>query len=212
MEKTRVRIRFTVAALIMLSLLATCAAGRVAPQAARIFIGALFFRGAVHQVGTPTEILMRPADLPVAQAVGAKNILHGRVAGRTADGLQVRSGGLLFDTPPYPFEIGAPVYLCVRPERVMLHRKDRPPELRLNQFSGSIVGEISDGLNCTLFFNSSVGMRPLEGAADLSIDMPVHVFERLGLAGDRDWTVSIPRKAIHVISATPAGRICPHRQ
>jgi molybdate transport system ATP-binding protein len=163
---------------------------------------AVFDRGRVRQVGSPKEVLMRPADLQVARAVGVKNVLVGRVTGRTTAGLAVQVGDVVLLTPPYPFEVGTAVYLCIRPERVLLQRKDRPPQVRANQFSGRIVGEMSDGLNCTLFFKSQTDLNPVNGASDLQIDLPVYVYERLEVTHDRTWDVSIPPGSIHVIAAT----------
>jgi molybdate transport system ATP-binding protein len=160
---------------------------------------AVFDRGRVHQVGPPNEVLMRPADLHVARAVGVKNVLAGRVIERTAEGLAVQVGDTVLVTPPHPFDVSAAVYLCIRPERVLLERKDLPPRPRANQLSGQIVGQMSDGLNCTLFFRSDATLNPVNGAADLQIDLPVYVYERLGVAWDRTWKVSIPPGVIHII-------------
>ena len=59
------------------------------------FIGdqiAVLHHGQVLQVGTPQEVLMRPADLHVARAVGVKNVLPGRVLEAMAENLQVGVG------------------------------------------------------------------------------------------------------------------------
>jgi len=163
---------------------------------------AVFDRGRIRQLGPPNEVLMRPADLQVARAVGVKNVLAGRVIDRSEDCLTVQIGGALLQTPPYSFEIGADVYLCVRPERVLFQRKDRPSEDRTNQLFGQIVGEMSDGLNCTLFLKTETSLNPRDDEIDLQIDLPVYVYERLDLSHDRAWHVSIPPGAIHVIPAT----------
>jgi len=137
----------------------------------------------------------------VARAVGVKNVLAGQVVDRTTEGLAVQVGEAVLLTPPYPFEVGTPVYLCIRPERVWLQRKDRPPRARVNQLWGQIVGETSDGLNCTLFLKAQTSLNPVSGIADLQIDLPVYIYERLGLSQDRTWCVSIPPATIHVIAA-----------
>jgi molybdate transport system ATP-binding protein len=162
---------------------------------------AVFERGRVRQVGPPNEVLMRPADLQVARAVGVKNILSGRVIDRTDENLAVQVGGAVFITPLYPFEIGRAVYLCVRPERVLFQRKDRPPGERANRLWGQIVGEVSDGLNCTLFLKTKTPLNSDNAITDLQIDLPVYVYERLDLSQDRTWHVSIPPGAIHVVPA-----------
>jgi hypothetical protein len=143
---------------------------------------------------------MRPADLEVAHAVGVKNILQGRVVDRSAEGLAVRVGDVDLNTPVYPIEIGASVCLCVRPERVLFQRKDLPPRGRINQLECHIVGEESDGLNCTVFLKTVPGLGSTKGPGDLKVDLPVYVYERLELAHERDWFVYIPPGAIHVVA------------
>lgn len=163
---------------------------------------AVFDRGRVRQVGSPSEVLMRPADLQVARAVGVKNVLAGQVVERTAENLSVQVGDAVLLAPPYSFEVGTPVYACIRPERVWLQRKDRPSQPRVNQLWGEIVGETSDGLNCTLFLKARTSLNPVNSTTDLQIDLPVFIYERLGLSHDRTWCVSIPPATIHVIAAT----------
>jgi molybdate transport system ATP-binding protein len=161
---------------------------------------AVLYRGHVLQLGSPHQVLMRPADLQVARAVGVKNILAGRVIDRTNEGLAVQVGDAVFQTPPYPFESGAAVYLCIRPERVLFQRQDRPSKTGINRLWGEIVGEMSDELNCTLFFKTQTSLDPIEADADLQIALPVYVYERLELSRVREWHVYIPPRAIHVIN------------
>lgn len=169
------------------------------------FIGdqiVVIYQGSVHQVGSPTEVLMRPADLQVAQAVGVKNILVGKVKRRLEKFLVVQTGNVELETPLLDAAIGDPVYLFIRPERVLLRRKDQPIDDRFNQFKGTIVDYRSDGLNCTLYARTDKYLQSLDGTANLLIDMPVYVFERFSLASDRDdWTLNIPPGAIHVVRA-----------
>lgn len=170
------------------------------------FVGdqiAVMDRGQVLQVGSSREVLMRPADLRVARIVGVRNVLLGRVVEDSASSLLLQVGDATLQAPPGSNPGTATVHLCIRPERIMLRRRDRPEELRPNQLHGRIVGEASDGLNCTLFFQPDVtltGISTGEGAR-LCIDLPVYVYERLDLAHVRTWTVTIPPAAIHLLPA-----------
>ncbi len=166
------------------------------------FIGdqiAIFDRGRVLQVGMPNDVLMRPADLSVAWAVGVKNILPGRVLGLTEENMQVQVGDTVFRTPRYAFDQGGDVHLCIRPERVMLQRPDLPQRSRPNVIQGRIVSEMSDGLNCTLFFKAEPRLASDDAPADLQIDLPVYVYERLDLSKQREWRVYIPPGSIHAV-------------
>jgi molybdate transport system ATP-binding protein len=170
------------------------------------FVGdqiAVMDRGEVRQVGSSQEVLMRPADLRVARIVGVKNILSGRVVENSPSSLLLQVGDATLQAPPGSAPPGESVHLCIRPERIMLRRHDRLKEPRPNQLHGRVVGEASDGLNCTLFFQPDVPLTSLpNGESDrLHIDLPVYVYERLDLAHQRSWTVTVPPAAIHLLPA-----------
>lgn len=97
------------------------------------------------------------------------------------------------------FRSGDTVTLAIRPERIMLVRKDAQPPGQRNTLHGVIVDEMSDGFTCTLALRADDGQRLTDGAADLEILLPVYVYERLHLASDRRWTVIVPREAIQVL-------------
>ena len=154
------------------------------------FVGdhiAVMDRGQVRQVGSSQEVLMRPADLRVARIVGVKNILSGRVVEDSSSSLLLQVGDASLQAPAGSAPAGESVYLCIRPERIMLRRRDRLSEPRPNQLHGRIVGEASDGLNCTLFFRPDVALtsQPAGDSDRLYIDLPVYVYERLNLADQR---------------------------
>jgi hypothetical protein len=70
--------------------------------------------------------------------------------------------------------------------------------VRENQLRGQIVAEIGQGAAYVLFFK--IGSR--QGGYhdyDLEIHVPRHAYERLNLAAKREWTVSLKKRAIHVI-------------
>ena len=155
--------------------------------------------GRVLQVDTPSEVLRRPATRRVAQLMGAKNIFDGRVIAPMADGLCVRVGQVELATPPL-LALSASVSLCVRPERIILVRPERLTHGRENLLRGRIVGEMSDGSSVVLSFRLDGARLTPERAHDLDIELPVYIYERLGLASQREWHVSIKRDAIHVLA------------
>jgi molybdate transport system ATP-binding protein len=59
---------------------------------------AVYQQGHLLQVGTPTEIMRRPADLTVARLTGTQNCFAGEVKTVNPQGLQVAAGPLLLDT------------------------------------------------------------------------------------------------------------------
>jgi iron(III) transport system ATP-binding protein len=75
--------------------------------------------GKLLQIGPPTEIYNRPADLFVAQFTGASNLLAGRVLDRDGEFGTIEASGhrLLAWLPPRVVP-GAAVKIAVRPENV----------------------------------------------------------------------------------------------
>jgi iron(III) transport system ATP-binding protein len=73
--------------------------------------------GVIEQVGTPEEIYRQPASVFVADFIGAMSFLAGTAAGAG----RVRLGNLdLTATLPDGMRNGEPVFICVRPEDVMV--------------------------------------------------------------------------------------------
>ncbi len=156
--------------------------------------------GTIQQIGAPGEILRRPKNLRVARAVGVKNILRGVVESRTRENTIVRVGDVALDAPPFPFEPGSRVHLCLRPERITLLRPERTGEsLSENAVEGSLIREMSDGENVTLYFRAAGARLVKEQDYDLQIELPVYIYERLNLANEREWTVMVRKNAMHLI-------------
>ena len=89
----------------------------------------------------------------------------------------------------------------VRPEYVRLIRKDRAADAagHANLFSGEVVDERDEGTTWVLFFRLSLPGEPSQGRYDLEVDVPKLVYERLGVARDRYWSVSIHPGSIQVL-------------
>ncbi|HEV8637327.1 MAG TPA: ABC transporter ATP-binding protein [Chloroflexota bacterium] len=158
---------------------------------------ALYDRGGVLQVGPIGEVFARPVSQRAAELTGTRNVLPGRVAAATADGLRVRVGGYEIETPPYPFPPGEAVLVCLRPEHALLVRPGTEPHVapRSNLVRGRIVREVASGAFYTLVLR-------LEGAElELEVDVPAHPYEVMGVAERPDWEVSLKRSAIHLIRA-----------
>jgi ABC-type Fe3+/spermidine/putrescine transport system ATPase subunit len=155
--------------------------------------------GQVLQAGTPHQVLHHPANRRVARATGVRNVFVGRVEARREGELLVRVGRMLLTTPEYPYPAGATVDLCIRPEHVLLLRKDRPDLVRENQAEGEIVDEFTNGMTYTLFFRLDPEYRMTDGPHDLEIELPAHVYEHLNVAHDKRWTISLKQSAIHIM-------------
>lgn len=75
--------------------------------------------GCVAQVGAPDDVVRRPASVEVANFVGAENLLHGTTRTHVDGVCEVRCGAvdLVAHGSSAP---GAAVYVCIRPEDVLL--------------------------------------------------------------------------------------------
>ena len=156
--------------------------------------------GRILQLDAPGEILQHPRSLPVARAIGVKNILSGTVETNDDGGCRVRVGKTLLDAPSCGGEDGSPVHVCMRAERIMLVHPNQVSGLRDNELFGEIIREMSDGANTTLYFRGNTRM-VTDGSQDydLQIELPVYIYERLNLAHRRTWTVSLKKNAVHLI-------------
>ncbi len=161
---------------------------------------AVLVEGKLLQCATPAEVVARPVNHQVAQLTGSRNFMRGRVLTSTEEGMSVHVGDLTLETPPAPWlRPGDTVTLAIRPERILLVRKDAPVLPRRNALQGVIVDELCDGFTCTLFLRSEAGSRLGTDAYDLEIVVPVYIYERLRIAEDRRWTVVLPQEAIQVV-------------
>jgi molybdate transport system ATP-binding protein len=179
--------------------------------------------GAVVQVGTPAEVLTRPATPLVARLTGLRNVFPGKVNRVLNGALEVQTARFTAHTPPYPFPVGAAVHLYVRPDAVTLVRPEpesgaaaeRPPDQqRTTRLRGRIVDEQHLGPLHTLYFRLAGGdaehgsaAEPVDGH-DLEVDIAAHPYQALRVADRREWTLALPADALHV-TASAAGAGAP---
>jgi spermidine/putrescine ABC transporter ATP-binding subunit len=82
----------------------------------------LMAEGRVHQIGSPTEIYLRPSDQFVAEFIGQANLFTGQVIGTEDGAFRVRLGQGQIVRVAIPGETisSKEVYFSVRPERIRL--------------------------------------------------------------------------------------------
>lgn len=157
---------------------------------------AVLDQGRVLQFATPNAILRAPRNVRVAQIVGVKNILPAQVIHSN----RVRIGARELETLATTFAPGAKVFACIRSERVLLVRRESPTQTHPNEMAGELLDEESDGNDVTLRFRvEGARLQPRENF-DLQIDMPVYVYERLQLARERQWRISLKPNVLHLVS------------
>ncbi|HEV2673055.1 MAG TPA: ABC transporter ATP-binding protein [Aliidongia sp.] len=83
---------------------------------------AVFNRGRIEQIGTPSELYERPATRFVADFLGDTNFFSGTVLGSSGDHCHVEVLGRPVEAmAPRPVAAGTAVVVAVRPERMTLH-------------------------------------------------------------------------------------------
>ena len=170
----------------------------------------LYEHGGTTAAVSKNDLLWNPSSERVARLIGARNILRAAIADAGGDSiiLEWRGGRLeAARSPSHTLDAhpGDSLAFFVRPEYVRLIRKNRPVTDGLRQtnlFRGDIVGERDEGPTWVLFFRLERPGAPSQGAYDLEIEIPKLVYERLDVASDRRWDVSIHPGSIQVLPAS----------
>ncbi len=163
---------------------------------------AVFDGGTILQTDSNQTIYRSPKSRRVALLTGTANVLDGVVQESSENGLIIRTRDFTISTNPYSFSKGDRVQVCIRPESVLLIRKDRRPSRnsRENNISGMIVDRKARGSLHTLQFLVD-GSGERSDPTILQIDLPARVYGVMRVREQREWTVSLRRDSLHVIQA-----------
>jgi molybdate transport system ATP-binding protein len=167
----------------------------------------LYEHGTTTAAVSKNDLLWNPSSERVARLIGARNILRGTIADASGDAIVVEWRGGRLEAArslshPLHGRAGEPLAFFVRPEYVRLIRKNRPVTDGLRQTNllhGEIVGERDEGTTWVLFFRLAGSGDPSQGNYDLEVEIPKLVYERLSIATDRHWDVSIHPGSIQVL-------------
>jgi molybdate transport system ATP-binding protein len=94
--------------------------------------------GQVLQLGAPQEVFCRPANASVAQIVGVETVIEGQVIDDSKGLATVRVNGTLLKGLG-AYEIGSPVFVCIRAEDVVVEQGGT-----LTSARNHLTGKISD--------------------------------------------------------------------
>lgn len=159
----------------------------------------IYHQGQILQTGTPAEIMRRPHTLQVAKLTNTLNFFEGQVTDITSTGLQVKTEAGLLTTPIYPVTVGQRVHCCLRPEQILLLRPRQATISRPNIVQARIVSVMTDGLSYSLQLRLLTGRLQPHQANDLTVLLPLHVYESLRPQVDQIWSISLKPTAIHLI-------------
>ena len=160
---------------------------------------AVYDEGAVLQSGPRDAVFRRPASVRVAQLLDARNIVEGRVVGRTEAFIELETpwfrGRARPDADPsagsgQTLATGATAALSIRPEHVILLRRDRPHANDLDTtLDVELVDELATGNNHRLFLRVVGPAGPTDCV--LEADVSAHPYQVMGVASRRDWRVAL---------------------
>ncbi len=107
---------------------------------------AVFFKGQLHQVDTPTHVFTKPATQLQASFVGVETIIPGEVVGQKGELVQVKADGITIDAVD-DLPVGTSVFACLRPEDITIYLKENLPasSSARNRFSGKITRLMGQG-------------------------------------------------------------------
>ena len=169
----------------------------------------LYEGGRTIEATAKDDLLWKPSSERVARLIGARNILRGTVIGASSQSVFLQWRGQTLEAALSPSHVvnaapGDSLAFFIRPEYVRLIRKDRPapdPRRHTNIFGGDVIGERDEGATWALFFRVAAPGGPDQNGYDLEVEIPKLVYERLGVARDRHWQVSVHPGSIQILPA-----------
>lgn len=152
---------------------------------------AVYEAGRIIQAGPREQVYGQPATLGTAGQVGFRNQIPGIVSAVRDGYTYVRGPGFSLVGPASACVPGQPVICAIRPQHVLLVRKDAPARDGGREetcLRGRIVEEIVYGGEVWLWFRPDPA-GPDGPPPDLQIALPAHLYTRLGLAAEKRWEV-----------------------
>ncbi|MFI4888657.1 MAG: ABC transporter ATP-binding protein [Burkholderiales bacterium] len=158
----------------------------------------ILHRGRTLQVGTPQEVMTKPADALVARLVDLRNVFEGTVRAHDAASGRTLLGwhGLVLEVTHAPaFDAGTRVAWTIPVSGMVLHRRDRPSR---GEHENPVAGVVHECV--TLGDDTTIGIRIADaGDALLTVRVPTHVAKRNGIAIGVAASASLLADTIHLM-------------
>lgn len=162
---------------------------------------AVYQAGRILHVGPREEVYGRPRSVAAARFVGFRNMLSGVVEAIQDGYTRIQGPGFTLWGPQIPCAPGQAVTCGIRPEHIMLVRKDAATGSREKvgtALSGNIVEEIAYGGNVLLLFR--VDQPSSDGTpVEFQITLSTYVYDRLGIDREKRWEIVLPPDFIQVL-------------
>ncbi len=165
----------------------------------------ILHRGRTLQIGTPHEVMTRPADALVARLVDLRNVFEGVVLARDGPAGRTRLDWqrvTLEVAHAAPFEPGTRVAWTIPVSGIVLHRRDRPSR---GEHENPVAGTVDECV--ALGDDTTIGIRVGgAGGALLTLRVPTHVARRNNIAVGVEAGASLLADAIHLMPWRDMGR------
>jgi ABC-type Fe3+/spermidine/putrescine transport system ATPase subunit len=152
---------------------------------------AVYHEGEVLQCGPREEVFNRPASVTVARLLDARNVFEGTVVGQNEAFTEIETPWFRGRARREPvLAIGDPAALSIRPEHVILLRRDRPHAEPLDTvLDVDLEDEVATGNSHRLYLRVTGEGGP--SGCIIEVDVPAHPYRVMGVAGQRHWRVAL---------------------
>ena len=151
---------------------------------------AVYDQGTVLQYGPRETVFQEPASVRIAELLDARNIFPGRLVESNDQFAEVETRWFRCRTGPCSgLKLGDAVAVSVRPEHVILLRRDRPHAESLDTvLDVELVDEVPAGNTHRLYLK----LDTLAGAdCIIEADISAHPYQVMGVANQRFWQVAL---------------------
>ncbi|HYM15344.1 MAG TPA: ABC transporter ATP-binding protein [Dehalococcoidia bacterium] len=156
--------------------------------------------GRVVQSGTREEVFHRPSSLEVATLVEVRNFVPGEVVAQHDGAAVVRTAWFTAHVPGATYLPGDAVFLCVRPEQIIVLREGRTP----HHATDTVVDvEIIDDMPGASVHRLTMRVAATEDAAEpfvFDVDVPTHPYEVLDIFARRNWQIALATERLFLVA------------
>ncbi len=163
---------------------------------------AVYDAGEVLQFGPREEVFGRPVSVRVAQLLDARNVIEGTVLRRTEAFVEVKTPWFMARCrPDADVSEGQKAAVCVRPEHVILLRREREHSMPLETvIDVELEDEIATGNNHRLYLRVVNDQGPTDCV--LEADISAHPYVVMGVSQQKQWRVALSLGETGVIPGT----------
>jgi molybdate transport system ATP-binding protein len=156
--------------------------------------------GRVLQHGPKDDVFRRPRSRRVAELVEVRNIIAGEVIAYAEGVAVVRTPWFTARVPDAHAFVSGNVYLCIRPEHIIIVREDRDSRDQGNtMIDTEIVEEVEMGNTHRLFMRAAVPDAGVGEPLIFEVDVPAHPYEVLGIASKREWRIALTAEHVSLV-------------